>query len=117
MCFAISIAARLNTGDYPDNPERYAEFSRAAIEIAKHIWPSDVFHCHDWQSALVPVLLRTSYSDDPLVKDIPVVFSIHNMGYHGQFARDVLERVGLPPEHPLQTARDTPCCESRKRPE
>ena len=85
-----------STGDYPDNPERYAEFSRAAIEIAKHIWPTDVFHCHDWQSALVPVLLRTSYSDDPLVKDVPVVFSIHNMGYHGQFTRDVLERVGLP---------------------
>ncbi len=84
------------TGDYPDNPERYAELCRAAIEIAKHIWPTDVFHCHDWQTALVPVLLRTSYSDDPLVKDIPVVFSIHNMGYHGQFTRDVLDRVGLP---------------------
>jgi len=83
--------------DYPDNAERYAEFCRAAIEVAKHIWPADVFHCHDWQTALVPVLLQTSYSDDPTVKDIPVVFTIHNMGYHGQFARDVLERVGLPP--------------------
>src|SRR5260370_222158 len=86
-----------STGDYPDNPERYAEFCRAAIEIAKHIWPTDVIHCHDWQTALVPVLLRTSYGDDPLVKDIPVVFSIHNMGYHGQFTKDVMERVGLPP--------------------
>jgi starch synthase len=83
-------------GDYPDNPERYAEFSRAAIEIAKHVWPADVIHCHDWQTALVPVLLRTSYSDDPLVKDIPVVFSIHNMAYHGQFPKEVLERVGIP---------------------
>src|SRR6267143_1017753 len=85
-----------SAGDYPDNPERYAEFCRAAIEIAKHIWPTDVFHCHDWQTALVPVLLRSSYSDDPLVKDIPVVFSIHNMGYHGQFAKEVLDRVGIP---------------------
>ena len=83
--------------DYPDNAERYAEFCRAAIEIANRIWPADVFHCHDWQTALVPVLLRTSYSEDPLVKNIPVVFTIHNMGYHGQFPRDVLERVGLPP--------------------
>ena len=82
--------------DYPDNAERYAEFCRAAIEIAKHIWPADVFHCHDWQAALVPVLLRTSYSDDSLVKNTPVVFTIHNMGYHGQFARDVLDRVGIP---------------------
>jgi starch synthase len=82
-------------GDYPDNAERYAEFCRAAIEISKHVWPADVFHCHDWQTALVPVLLRTSYGDDPLVKDTPVVFSIHNMGYHGQFTKDVLDRVGL----------------------
>jgi starch synthase len=82
--------------DYPDNAERYAELCRAAIEIAKHIWPAEVFHCHDWQTALVPVLLRTSYSEDPLVKNTPVVFTIHNMGYHGQFSRDVLDRVGIP---------------------
>jgi starch synthase len=84
-------------GDFADNAERFSEFSRAAIEIAKHIWPPDVIHCHDWQTALVPVLLRTSYSDDPLVKDIPLVFTIHNMGYHGLFPRDVLERAGIPP--------------------
>ncbi|HKD50463.1 MAG TPA: glycogen synthase GlgA [Candidatus Acidoferrum sp.] len=82
--------------DYPDNAERYSEFCRASIELAKHIWLPDVFHCHDWQTALVPVLLRTSYSDDPLVKNIPVVFTIHNMGYHGQFPREVLDRVGIP---------------------
>lgn len=85
-----------SAGDYPDNAERYSEFCRAAIEVAKHIWPADVIHCHDWQTALVPVLLRSSYRDDPLVKDLPVVFTIHNMGYHGQFAREVLERAGIP---------------------
>ncbi|HKW63916.1 MAG TPA: glycogen synthase GlgA [Candidatus Acidoferrum sp.] len=82
--------------DYPDNAERYTELCRAAIEVAKHIWPTDVFHCHDWQTGLVPVLLRSSYSDDPLLKNIPVVFTIHNMGYHGQFPRDVLDRGGIP---------------------
>jgi starch synthase len=84
------------SGDFPDNAERFSEFSRAAIEIAKHLWPADVIHCHDWQTALVPVLLRTSYSDDPLVRDVPVVFTIHNMGYHGLFGREVLERAGIP---------------------
>jgi starch synthase len=83
-------------GDYPDNAERFSEFSRAAIEIAKHVWPPDVFHCHDWQTALVPVLLRTAYADDPAVKDLPVVFTIHNMGYHGLFDREVLDRAGIP---------------------
>ena len=84
------------TGEYPDNAERYTEFCRAAIEIAKHVWPADVFHCHDWQTALVPALLRSSYSDDPLVGNLPVVFTIHNMGYHGLFAPRVLEDAGIP---------------------
>jgi starch synthase len=84
------------TGDYPDNAERYTEFSRAAIELAKHIWPPDVIHCHDWQTAMVPVLMRSSYGDDPAVKDIPVFFTIHNMGYHGIFPREALERAGIP---------------------
>ena len=83
-------------GDYPDNAERYSEFCRAAIELSKHAWPTDVFHCHDWQTGLLPVLLRTSYGDDPVVKDLPVVFTIHNMGYQGQFRRDVLPRAGVP---------------------
>ena len=40
--------------DYPDNAERFGEFSRAAIEFCKHIWMPEVIHCHDWQSALIP---------------------------------------------------------------
>ncbi len=83
-------------GDYADNAERYSELCRAAIEISKHVWPADVFHCHDWQTGLVPVLLRTSYSDDPMVKDLPVVFTIHNMGYHGLFRRFAMARAGIP---------------------
>jgi starch synthase len=83
-------------GDYPDNAERYSEFCRAAIELSKHAWPTDVFHCHDWQTGLLPVLLRTSYGDDPVVKDLPVVCTVHNMGYQGIFRRDVLARAGIP---------------------
>jgi starch synthase len=91
-----------SAGDFPDNAERYAELCRAAIEVAKHVWPADVIHCHDWQTGLLPVLLRTSHSDDPLVKDLPVIFTIHNMGYQGVFGRDVIERAGIPPRtfHP-----------------
>jgi starch synthase len=84
------------SGDYPDNAERYSELCKAAIEIAKHVWPTDVIHCHDWQAALVPVLLRTTYGDDSAVRDVPVVFTIHNMGYHGLFGRDALDRAGIP---------------------
>jgi starch synthase len=82
--------------DYPDNGERFAEFSRAAIEVARQAWMPDVIHCHDWQSALVPVLLRTLYENDAQARDLPVVFTIHNMGYQGVFPRELLARIGLP---------------------
>jgi starch synthase len=82
--------------DYPDNAERFAEFARASIELTKQLWLPEVIHCHDWQSALVPVLLRTSYQADPQLSGVPVIFTIHNMGYHGLFKRDVLARLGLP---------------------
>ncbi|HVB35031.1 MAG TPA: glycogen synthase GlgA [Patescibacteria group bacterium] len=83
-------------GDYPDNPERFAEFSRAAIEFAKLVWRPDVIHCHDWQTALLPVFLRTLYASDPVLSATACVLTIHNMGYQGLFERSVLGRVGLP---------------------
>ena len=91
-----------SAGDFPDNAERYSEFCRATIEIAKHVWPADVIHCHDWQTALVPVLLRSLYAADPLVKDIPVIFTIHNLGYQGHFDPAVLGRASIPADvyHP-----------------
>ncbi len=83
-------------GDYPDNADRFAEFSRAAIEFAKHIWLPDIFHCHDWQSALVPVFLKTLYAEDPALRSAATVFTIHNLGYQGLFPRTTLEMIGLP---------------------
>jgi starch synthase len=82
--------------DYPDNAERYAEFCGAAIEFCKRVWMPDVIHCHDWQTGLVPVLLRTRYASDTAVQDLPAVFTIHNMGYQGSFPREVMAKIGLP---------------------
>ncbi len=82
--------------DYPDNAERFAEFSRAAIEFTKQVWMPDVVHCHDWQTSLVPVFLRSVYAQDPALRKLAVVLTIHNLGYPGVFPRSVLERTGLP---------------------
>jgi len=83
-------------GDYPDNAERFALYSRAVLEGSKILGAPDVFHCHDWQSALVPILLRSSYADDPIFHDVPTVFTIHNMGYQGLFLPDILPLLMLP---------------------
>jgi starch synthase len=85
-----------STGDYPDNAERFALFSRAVLEASKILGVPQVFHCHDWQSALIPVLLRTQYVEDPAFRDTAVVFTIHNMGYQGLFSADTLPLLTLP---------------------
>ncbi|MCU1310711.1 MAG: glycogen synthase (ADP-glucose) [Candidatus Angelobacter sp.] len=86
----------LSTGDYPDNAERFAMYSRAVLEASKILGVPDIFHCHDWQTALIPVLLRTNYIGDPAFRNVPVVFTIHNIGYQGLFSPDVLPLLGLP---------------------
>jgi starch synthase len=83
-------------GDYPDNAERFALFSRAVLEASKVIGAPQIFHCHDWQAALVPVLLRTVYAEDPAFHDVGTVFTIHNMGYQGLFPADTLPLLMLP---------------------
>jgi starch synthase len=85
------------SGDYVDNAERFGEFSRVAIEVMKRVWLPDVVHCHDWQSALVPVLLRTQHMTDPVVRSLPVILTIHNLGYQGLFPQSAIRSMGLPP--------------------
>jgi starch synthase len=84
------------SGDYPDNAERFAEFSRVAIEVMKRVWLPDIVHCHDWQSALIPVLLRNQHAADPVVRSLPVILTIHNLAYQGVFPLAALRSVGLP---------------------
>lgn len=82
-------------GDFSDNAERFALYSRAVLEACKILGPPEIFHCHDWQSALVPVLLRTSYADDPVYRDTSIVFTVHNIGYQGLFPPDILPLLML----------------------
>lgn len=84
------------SGDFPDNAERFALFCRAVLEGSKILGVPDIFHCHDWQAALVPILLRTQYAEDPAFRDCASVFTIHNIGYQGLFPPEVLPLLTLP---------------------
>jgi len=86
-----------NNGDsYGDNAERFGLFSRAVLEATKILGVPDVFHVHDWQAALLPVLLRTVYRTDPLLEKASAVLTIHNAGYQGWFPPATTEQLLLP---------------------
>jgi starch synthase len=83
-------------GDYHDNAERFAMFSRAVLEASKVLGAPDILHCHDWQTALIPILLKTLYDEDPAFAATPCVFTIHNLGYQGIFQPEILPLLMLP---------------------
>jgi len=83
---------RDNAYGYVDDGERFAFFCKAVfavIEISK--WVPDVIHAHDWQSALVPIYLKTHFSEQ--FNGIKTVFTIHNMEYQGQMPGHILYDV------------------------
>jgi starch synthase len=82
--------------DFPDNAERFAFLSRAALQVCKALeWSPDVVHAHDWQTGLMPVLLRAHYAGDPILGGTASVFTIHNVGYQGEFYKEYLPSTGL----------------------
>lgn len=84
------------TGDYEDNPVRFAVLARAALAWAVQSGESyDVVHTHDWQTALLPLWLRGHAA--PALRKLPVVFTIHNLAYQGLADAGWLPRIGLDP--------------------
>jgi starch synthase len=84
------------TGDYPDNLDRFSYFCKRALELLKELkFTPDIIHCHDWQTALIPVYLKTLYKRDPFYKKIKTIFTIHNIGYQGLFLKEEYTKLGL----------------------
>jgi starch synthase len=81
---------------YPDNLLRFGALCHAALGVARHLFTPDIVHCHDWQAALLPVLLRDIYRYHPAYLGSKTVLTIHNLGYQGLFPRAALADVGLP---------------------
>jgi len=82
--------------EYPDNAERFGLFCRAVIEATKQLGVPDVFHVHDWQAALIPVYLRTTYLADPDLIRAGTVLTIHNAAFQGLFTPSTTEQLLFP---------------------
>ena len=87
---------RDNLYGYGDDGERFAFFSLAVLEFLGHgDYSPDIIHLSDWQTALVPVLLKIRYGQKGGYSHIKTVFTIHNIHYQGichlSFLKDVLD--------------------------
>ena len=84
-----------NGWGYGDNYLRYAVLSMAAPGVARHLFRPNVIHCHDWQSALVPLYVRYNFRNDPTFLGFNFLFTIHNLGYQGEFGSEILPQIGV----------------------
>ncbi|MBM4295129.1 MAG: glycogen synthase [Deltaproteobacteria bacterium] len=83
-------------GSFEDNSERFIFFCRAVVEMQEALeLEADVCHAHEWQTGLVPVYLRTLYHDRPRCRRLPVLYTVHNVGYQGIFSSFDLPLTGL----------------------
>jgi starch synthase len=82
--------------DWPDNAERFVFFNKTILESLRLLrWIPDVIHTNDYQTGLVPILLREAYSHEERYARVGTLFSIHNVGYQGIFPREALDLIGL----------------------
>jgi len=82
-------------GDYADNHIRFALLCSAALGIARYLFPTQIFHCHDWQAGLLPLFLKNFVTGDPAFYGAKTVFTIHNLGYQGLMPRSKLWEAGI----------------------
>lgn len=81
-----------------DDCERFVFFDRAVLEMLRHIdFKPDIIHCHDWQTALIPVYYNVYYKYQQGYDNIKNIFTVHNIEYQGRYGREVLgELMGIP---------------------
>lgn len=83
-------------GDYPDNLKRFSFFCHEALRICEEMrFQPDILHAHDWQAALMPVILKTRLVKDRFFAKTRSVLTIHNLAYQGHFPAKQFADTGL----------------------
>ena len=79
---------------FNDNDERSMFFCRGVLETVKKLgWIPDIVHCHGWMTALMPVYLKSVYSNDPHFSSAKVIYSIYNRDEKIKFSKNLDEKL------------------------
>ncbi len=81
---------------FEDNDARTVFFCRGVLETVKQLgWAPDIIHCHDWMTSLIPMYLKTTYRNDPILKKAQVIFTLYNNAFSYKFDIDFIEKVRM----------------------
>ncbi len=81
-----------------EDVEKFAYFSKAVLDALPYLdFRPDIIHCHDWQTGLIPVYLKTEYQKDEFYHGIKTVYTIHNQQFQGRWILQAVKDItGLP---------------------
>ena len=83
-------------GNYEDNIERFIFFSKAVLKGIKELNISpDIIHCNDWQTAAIPILLKTTFNKDIFYQKVKTLFTIHNLAFQGIGDEKISKYLGI----------------------
>jgi starch synthase len=89
-----------NGEDFSDNCERFVFFSRAVLAAAQRLdIRPDIVHANDWQTGLIPALLKLEYGQVAGFEKTASIFTIHNMAFQGQFWHWDMALTGIDWKH------------------
>lgn len=100
------------SGDSPygeafEDVNNFAFYSRAILACLPEIeFCPDIIHCHDWQTALVPVFLKEFYGSDPFYQNTKTILTIHNQKFQGRWRIDDIENCRDLPDGCRYTAME-----------
>lgn len=81
---------------YKDNEEKFSFFCEASLETLKKLfWVPDVIIFNDWQTSILPLLLKKKIKNDPWFKNIKTVFFLHDNSSHFDFSNKLFDKLGL----------------------
>ena len=85
-------------GNIYQDIEKFAFFSKAALSALPLIgFQPDIVHCHDWQTGLIPVLLKDKVHEGEFFRDMKSIITIHNLKFQGVWdVKTVRDITGLP---------------------
>jgi starch synthase len=81
---------------FEDNDARTVFFCKGVLETVKKLgWAPDIVHCHDWITSLIPLYLKTTYRNDPILKQAQVIFTLYNNAFSHKFDGDFIEKAKM----------------------
>lgn len=87
-------------GDWLIDIEKFSFFCRAALSALPVIgFKPHVIHCHDWQTGLIPVLLKDRFRAGEFFRDIKSVLTVHNLKFQGVWDVKTLKRLTELPDY------------------